>query len=270
MPIPSVSGPAGREGDTARLPGLKKKPLPVSGAGGKLGRTAAVLALPWVELLCLAVASSAAPGRGAVQNAVQSSARDPANVGSTARITYTRTLPGSIPEYLAVTVNSDGSGTYVGRQLKEAQQPRALKLSAATTEQIFALATALDDFRVPLESHKKVADLGRKTFTYEQGSQKNEVNFNYTTKATARDLTDLFERIAGVEEHLDALRYQVKYDPLSLPRELLQIQIDLRHNALADPELMVPELEEIANNPRLLHIAQVRAQDILKTVNHEQ
>lgn len=265
-----MSGPAGREGDTARLPASKRKSLPASRARRNLGLIAAALALPWLAPLYLGAAAPPLPGPVAFQNAAQPSPSDPSNTSSAARIVYTRTLAGSIPEYLAVTVNSDGSGTYEGRSLKEKQPPRPLKLSTATTEQIFALATALDDFRVPLESHKRVADLGLKTFTFVQGSEKHEVEFNYTTKATARDLTDLFERIAGVEEHMDALQYQVKYDPLSLPRELLQIQIDLQHNALADPELMVPELEEIANNPRLLHIAQVRAQDILKTVNHEQ
>ena len=269
MPILSVSGPAGREGDTARPPEPKKTPL-ASGAGCKLGAIAAALALPWVAALGLRAAPPPARGWAAVQTAAQPASPDPSNASSNSRIVYTRTLVGSVPEYLAVTVNSDGSGTYEGHQLKEKQQPRPLKLSEATTQQIFSLAANLDDFRVPLESHKKVADLGLKTLTYERGSEKNQVEFNYTTKAAARDLTDLFERIAGVEEHMDALQYQVKYDPLSLPRELLQIQIDLQHNALADPQLMVPELEEIANNPRLLHIAQVRAQDILKAVNHEQ
>lgn len=221
---------------------------------------AAAVAAGWLATYCLMASPSLAAGAG-------SPLQDPS---APARITYTRTLPGSVPEYLAVVVNSDGSGSYVGRTLKETDQPRALKLSPATTGQIFALASDLGDFRVPLESHKKVADLGLKTFTYEQGATRNQVKFNYTTKSTARDLTDLFERIAGVEEHLDTLRYALKYDPLGLPKELLQIQIDLEHNALADPELMVPELQEIANNPRLLHIAQVRAQDILKTVDHAQ
>jgi len=270
MRILSVSGPAGREGDTARLPESKKKSPPASGAGCRLGLIAAALALPWLATLCLQAAPPPARGRVALQTVAQASSPDPSNATSTARIIYTRTLTGSVPEYLAVTVNSNGSGTYEGRQLKEAQRPRPLKLSQGTTEQIFSLASALQNFRVPLESHKKVADLGLKTFTYESGSEKNEVQFNYTTRAAARNLTDLFERIAGVEEHMDALQYQLKYDPLSLPDELLHIQLDLEHNALADPELMVPELEEIANNPRLLHIAQVRAQDILKTVNHEQ
>jgi len=259
MRNPTVSERVGRTGDTASFPNVSTK-LRAAGARRQRELRASALAAAGLALFCLMATPSFAAGAG----------DSPQTPSVPARITYTRTLAGSVPEYLAVVVNSDGSGTYVGRALKETRQPRPLQLSQATTRQIFALASDLDDFRVRLESGKKVADLGLKTFTYEQGSVKNEVQFNYTTRPTARDLTDLFERIAGVEEHLDTLRYALKYDPLSLPQELLHIQIDLEHNALADPELMVPELEEIANNPRLLHIAQVRAQDILKTVDHGQ
>ena len=261
MRNPTVCERVGRTGDTASFPNASTK-LRARTAGARRNRAmgAAALAVVWLAPFWLMASPSSPAGAG---NPLQ----DPS---ASARITYTRTLAGSVPEYLAVVVNSDGSGTYVGRSLKETRPPRPLQLSQATTRQIFALASDLNDFRVPLESRKKVADLGLKTFTYEQGSVKNEVQFNYTLKPTARDLTDLFERIAGVEEHLDTLRYALKYDPLSLPQELLHIQIDLEHNALADPELMVPELEEIAKNPRLLHVAQVRAQDILKTVDHGQ
>jgi hypothetical protein len=81
---------------------------------------------------------------------------------------------------------------------------------------------------------------------------------------------DLFEGIANVEEQVDLLEYAIKYDPLSLPQELLAIQIALNHNELVDPQLMVPSLQEISSNPRFLHVAQVRAQDILSRVSQGQ
>jgi len=40
----------------------------------------------------------------------------------------------------------------------------------------------------------------------------------------------------------------------------------LNEHGLLETELLVPTLEKIANNPRLLHLAQVRAQDILKRI----
>jgi len=186
-----------------------------------------------------------------------------------ARLTYSRTFKGSTPEYLALTVDSKGSGTYEGRKLDEAQvdSPRPFQLSAATTGRIFDLVSQLHDFHsVELESHKKVANLGEKTFTYQLGAEVNKVTFNYTENRTARQLVDLFEALGAVEGHIAALEFDMKYDPLGLSQELLQIQIELNDKSLVDPEVLVPTLEKIAHGSRFLHLAQARAQQIIANI----
>jgi hypothetical protein len=191
----------------------------------------------------------------------------PAQEPDGARLSYTRILRGSMPEYIAIQVDEDGTGTYDGRKLADPPHPRSFKLSADTSQKLFSLAAGLNYFRsIDLESHKKVANLGQKTFTYEKDGQKSSAEFNYTLNKEAAELADIFEKIAVVEQHIQALEFAVKYDHLGLPHELLQIQIDLNNRALADPELMVPMLEEIARDPRFLHLAKVRAQDILARV----
>ncbi len=191
-------------------------------------------------------------------------------IHSSPTLTYTKVLKDSVPEYLAITVHSDGSGTYEGRKLDDPSSPRPMKVSSATTRRLFALASQLGNFRsIDLESHKPVANLGLKTFTYEGGGRKNRCEFNYTLNRQAQELTDLFERIATVERHVIALEYAMRYDHLGLPRELLQIQIDLENKALADPELMQEALAQIAHNPRFLHLAQVRAQNILQRLQEQ-
>ena len=190
-------------------------------------------------------------------------------LSSSPKLTYTRVLKGSSPEYLAISVDSNGSGTYEGRKIDEPSSPRSLKLSPQTTGRLFELARVLDDFRTgDLESHKKVANLGLKTFTYEESGKRSQAQFNYSLRREAQELTELFEKIAAVEQHIATLEYAVKYDHLGLPRELLQIQIDLDNKALADPQLMVPTLDQIARNPRFLHLAQVRAQNILERLQN--
>lgn len=186
---------------------------------------------------------------------------------SLAKLTYLRVLKGSVPEWIAVSVDSSGAGTYDGRRVSDPASPRPLKLSPGTTQNLFRLAHALNDFQnMDLESHKKVADLGQKTLIYEAEGRRSQVEFNYTLRREAQELVDLFERIASVEQHIETLQFSIKYDHLSLPQELLRIQIDLQNKALAEPELMVPTLEEIARNPRLLHLAQARAQNILEHI----
>ncbi len=193
----------------------------------------------------------------------------PQGAGVPARLTYSRTFKGSSPEYIAISVDASGSGTYEGRKLDESQArgPRPFQLSSGTAERIFALAGQLRDFQgIQLESHKKVANLGEKTFTYQQGGALNRVAFNYTENRTARDLVDVFEAIGMVEQHVAALEFEMKYDPLNLSQELLQIQAELKDKTLTDPQMLVPTLEKIAHGSRFLHLAQSRAQEIIDQV----
>jgi hypothetical protein len=182
-------------------------------------------------------------------------------------ISFTKLLKGSVPEYVAITFDRTGAATYDGRKESESPAPRHFTLSTATTQRIFDLAGALDDFKsIDLESHKKVADLGAKTLTYQDGATKNHTEFNYTLNHDAQDLVNLFERISVVLQHVESLDYAMRYDHLGLPGELLQIQLDLQNKALTDPELMVPQLEKIIRDSRFMRLAQIRAQDILQQV----
>ncbi len=183
------------------------------------------------------------------------------------KLTYTKTLKGSVPEYLRISVNANGAGTYEGRKLDEPPNPRPIQLSPAVVARLFALTQGLGYFRsIDLESHKKVANMGQKVFTYQQGNETNRAEFNYTLNRQAQELSDLFEKIASVEQHVTTLEFSMKYDPLGLPGELRQIQIDLANDALADPQLLVPSLEKISRNSRYMHLAQSRAQDILQRI----
>jgi len=193
----------------------------------------------------------------------------PQATGVPAEVSYSRVFKGSTPEYIAISVDEKGAGTYVGRKLDDAQtqNPRSFELSAGTRERIFALAARLHNFQsIQLESGKRVANLGEKTFTYQQGKTVNRVVFNYTENRTAQELVEVFEEMGAVEQHVSALEFEMKYDPLSLSEELLQIQIELKEKTLSDPQMLVPTLEKIAHDSRFLHLAQVRAQQIIDRV----
>lgn len=180
------------------------------------------------------------------------------------QLIFVKVMKGSVPEYQQITVDATGSGSYQGRKLDEPPRPCALKLSAQTTQKLFELARELGDFRsIQLESHRKVANMGLKTFIYENNGHRNKVQFNYTENRRAQDLLDLFEGIGNVEEHIGTLKFSARYEPLGLPAELRQVQADLENKALVDPQLMVPILQKIAGGSQFLHIAQKRANEIL-------
>jgi len=186
------------------------------------------------------------------------------------RITFTKVLKGSSPEFESVTVDKSGAAACDTRKLRDSANPRAFKLSPATTQRIFGLAARLHNFQgVELESRKPVANLGRKTLTYERGGETHSVEFNYTANRDEEELANVFEGIVSVNLHVQTLDFSIRYDPLGLPHELSLIQMDLERKALADPELLTPQLEAIVRDSRFLHLAQVRAENILQELRQD-
>jgi hypothetical protein len=186
---------------------------------------------------------------------------------SVPRLTFTKTLKGSSPEYMAVSLDAGGNGTYDSHKLEDGPNPRPMQVSAGTTAQIFSLAQSLNYFRsLNLDSRQKVANLGLKTLTYQAGNEINKVQYNFTEKRPAQQLAEIFEKISNVEERINDLEYAMKYDHLSLPQTLGQIQKDLNDQNYVEAQLMIPTLEKIATDPRFMHLAQSRAREIVRRI----
>ena len=178
-------------------------------------------------------------------------------------VTFTKTLKGSSPEYLVLSIDANGKGTYDSHKLGDPAAPHALQISADTTAQIFSLTQTLDHFRsLNLDTHHKVADMGLKTLTYQDTREINAVHFNYSENHSAQQLTDIFEKISNVEERIAQLEYAMKYDHLNLPQVLRQVQDGMDDGYFVEGALMIPTLEKISADPHYLHLAQSRAREI--------
>ena len=168
---------------------------------------------------------------------------------------------------MTLAIDANGAGVYDSHKLNDPPNPRGMQLSAGTTEQLFSLAQSLNYFRsLTLESRHRVANMGLKTLAYEAGGEINKVQYNFTQNHAAQQLTDMFEKIGNVEEEIAQLEYDMKYDHLGLPEILRRIQLGLADHYYVEPALLIPTLEKIAANPRFLHVAQSRAQEIMQSV----
>ncbi len=186
---------------------------------------------------------------------------------SSATLIYSKVRKGGFPEYVRITVNSNGEATYDGRKLSEPPHPRKMRLSAGVTQELFRLAGDLGYFQnVDLASHKRVANLGLKTLEYQGGGATYKTVFNYTENHTGQKLVDLFDGISSVERHIDALEFSARYDPLGLPGQLTLVENDLANKALVDPQLLTPILEHISKDSNYMHIAQARAHNLLEKI----
>jgi len=173
------------------------------------------------------------------------------------RIFYSKVFKGSSPEYTEIVLESSGEATY--KEAPDDSDPLKFKLADADTHAIFALADKLDDCKRPVESGLKVANMGEKTFRYEDGETKNEVKFNYSQDLDAQALLAWFEKIAETEQRYIDLDRTVHFDKLGVNDAILRLQITYDAKRLVDPEQFLKLLDRVANNESFMHVARERA-----------
>jgi hypothetical protein len=127
-------------------------------------------------------------------------------------------------------------------------------------DKMFSLAAELGNFRsVDLEVHRSIANLGQKTFRYEKDGAAYETVFNYTLNNAGSQLQQIFEGLSRQQDHMQTLERRMKYDRLGVNDALLELQADLDNKVLPEPERLLPVLEQISNDSRILDMARVRA-----------
>jgi hypothetical protein len=185
------------------------------------------------------------------------------NASAAPRLFYSKFFKGSVPEYVAITVERNGDVIY--QEAKTDDNPIKLHLNDADIQELFGLADKLDRFQRPLESGLKVANMGAKTFRFEDGTEKHEIEFNYSTDPTAQAMWDWFERIAESEGHLINLERAVRYDKLGVNDALLLLQITYEHKRLVAPEQFLTLLDRVVKNESYVHIARERAASLAES-----
>jgi hypothetical protein len=180
-----------------------------------------------------------------------------------AMITYRKIFKTSYPEFVEIKVTDSGSGSCDIRQLNEEANPRAMQLDPPLVQTIFDLAAKLHNFDgVELDMHRRIANLGEKTFGYERGSESHHVTFNYTLNHDAAQLQDIFEGLARQQTDISDLDRTMRYDPLGVNDVIMQIEKDLDHNLLPEPGKFLPLLDRVAADQHFIDIARERARKL--------
>jgi hypothetical protein len=180
-----------------------------------------------------------------------------------AEITYRKIFKTSYPEFVEIKISENGSGTYDIRQLDEDANPQPFEIGAPLAERIFSLAAKLHNFQgVDLDVHRRLANLGEKTFEYENGAEKHETKFNYTLDESASQLMNIFEGLARQTSDISDLARTMRYDRLGVNDVLLQVESDLSTKQIPEPERLLPILDQLAGDDKLLEIARQRARNL--------
>ena len=195
----------------------------------------------------------------------------PPQPADAARLTFRRLFKSSSPEYIEIMVPEDARpATYDIRQLDEDPGPAPFDISPGLRARMFDLARQLNYFQAQdLDVHRKIANLGEKTFRWEKGGEVHEAKFNYTVNSPAAQLLQIFEGLARQQEHVMLLTRRMRYDRLGINDALLQFESDLNHKLLPEPQCALPMLDEIGNDARFVDIARQRARTLAERIRHQ-
>ena len=191
-----------------------------------------------------------------------------ANPGG-ATITYRRVFKGSVPEFIEIKIREQGKATFDIRQLDDDVDAEPFEVGAPVQKKIFDLAGELKNFAIPsLDIQKKIANLGEKTFRYENGAEVHETSFNYTMNSPATQLMQIFEGLARQQQDLVLLQRSAKFDRLGINDALMQFESDMDHRLLPEPERLLPVLDQIAGDPHFVEIARSRARALAERIRN--
>lgn len=190
--------------------------------------------------------------------------------GTGARVTYRRVFKSSTPEFIQIVVQEDfDAASCEIRQFDDDPGASSFEVSAPWRAKIFELAAQLNHFQgLDLDVHRKIANLGEKTFRWERGTEMHEARFNYTLNSAANQLMQIFEGLARQQENLTTLERRMKYDRLGVNDALLQFESDLNHKLLPEPQRALSALDQIAGDARFVEIARQRARTLAERIRH--
>ncbi len=217
------------------------------------------------KLVCLAIALlSCFPATFA-----QSRTPDASTSAAGPTLTFRKIFKSSYPEFAEIKINEDGSGTYDIRQLDDTASPQPMQIGPVLARKMFELAAELHNFHgVDLDVHRRIADLGQKTFGYEKGTEKFQVTFNYTLNSAANQLLAIFDGLQRQELDLSDMVRTMRYDHLGVNDVMTRVQSDIRNKLLPEPEALLPTLDQLAANDELVDIARQRARAIAERIRN--
>jgi hypothetical protein len=180
-----------------------------------------------------------------------------------ATVTYRKVFKSSFPEFVEIKVTESGAATADIRQLDEEPSPEVFAISRPILEKIFQLTAQLHNFEgLNLEVHRRIANLGDKSFRYEKNGEAHEVHFNYTLDSSASQLLDVFEGLTRQQNDLSNLERAMRYDRLGVNDILQRIEVAYNSKLYPEADRFLPAFDRLAADERFLDIARQRARTL--------
>ena len=146
-----------------------------------------------------------------------------------------------------------------------------IELSPGAQNEFLAIVAATNNLEHAdaYESNRKVADLGKKHLVIELPSGKREARFNFSNRKEVMDLGVFFDGLINQETLVSDIGTALQFERLSIPKRLEQLENELRAKRIADPPRLVPLLEKIEADQRLVNFARTRAGKLKQQIETE-
>jgi len=177
--------------------------------------------------------------------------------------------PESDPSHYAITIASDGKGTYVsdGKLMRPSDPPNPAQvgftLLPSTTSHIFDLVKRSRYLEGDMELHHNVAFTGKKTLSYEDLNHKVQVSYNYPSLPAVQELTAFFQGLSNTLEFGRRLESDLQYEKLALDEDLKNLDEAEKDGRVPEIAVLSPILLKIAEDHANLNIVRARAERLL-------
>lgn len=142
---------------------------------------------------------------------------------------------------------------------------RAVTLSKAAAERIFANARALDRFNVACASKaKNIADTGTKTLHYTGEDGDGSCTYNYSENKRVVLLTDLFLGVARTLDMGRRLDFQHRFDRLGLDATIVSLAGEVDGGRATEINVISPTLRSLVEDTAVLQRVRERAARLLQ------
>lgn len=147
------------------------------------------------------------------------------------------------------------------------QEPLHKKFHASDglLKNVFSLADKTHYFAGDFEFRKHpIAQSGIKTLIYDSGSEHHYTSYNWSENQSIQELTSIFEGISNTLEAERKLEFDRRFEKLELDEDLGRLEKLSSDGKLQEVQVIAPLLRELSTNRTVLHIAQLRAERILR------
>jgi hypothetical protein len=178
--------------------------------------------------------------------------------------TYCHEYTAGAYEKQCVDLKPDGTGQSRIKRRGSQETSTVIKLSDSALERVVLAISAtrnLED-RQKYESRKKVANLGRKQLVLELPSEKREAEFNYSDLKEVNTLATLLDAFLNQQVLISNMEIAAQYERLSIPERLEDLQSQLKIGRIGDPQGLIPLLDKLIQNERILEYARDHARQL--------